>query len=118
SKNVKNRELLNAILSDSITSLPKENVQSEIENLSGVMKIFDGAISIPKDFKGRSIASIDDLRIRKTKALKEREINEQLLPIAKDLELYRSQLSTVQLKLEELKTKIEELNSLPELENN
>lgn len=118
SKNLKNKELLNAILSDSITSLPKENIQAEIENLSEVMKIFDGAISIPKDFKGKSIPSIDDLRVRKNRALKEKEGNEQLLPIAKDLEKYRLQLSTVQLKLKEVNFKIEELNSLPELEKN
>ena len=88
SKNGKNKELLNAILSDSITALPKENIQSGIENLSDVMKIFDGAITIPKDFKGKPIASIDDLRTRKDEVLKDKQSNEQLLPIAKDLEKY------------------------------
>lgn len=118
SKNVKNKELLNAILSDSITALPKENIQSEIEKLDDVMKIFDGAITIPKDFKGKSIPSIDDLQVRKNKALKDKESNEQLLPIAKDLEKYRSELSRVQQKIKEVNRKIEELNSLPELERN
>lgn len=118
SKNVKNKELLNAILSDSITALPKENIQSEIENLNDIMKIFDGAITIPKDFKGKSIPSLDDLQLRKNKALKDKESNEQLLPIAKDLERYRSELSRVQQKIKEVSLKIEELNSLPELERN
>ncbi|HQX02489.1 MAG TPA: ATP-binding protein [Flavobacterium sp.] len=116
SKNGENRELLNAILSDSITALPKENIQLGIEKLTDVMKIFDGAISIPKDFKGKPIASIDDLQIRKDEALKEKEINEQLLPIAKDLEKYRSELLTTQGKIKEVNGKIEELNSLPEFE--
>lgn len=118
SKNGKNKELLNAILSDSITALPKENIQSGIENLSDVMKIFDGAITIPKDFKGKPIASIDDLRTRKDEVLKDKQSNEQLLPIAKDLEKYRSELVTVQQKIKEVNRKIEELNSLPELEKN
>lgn len=118
SKNMKNKELLNAILSDSITALPKENIQSEIEKLNDVMRIFDGAITIPKDFKGKSIPSIDDLQVRKNKALKHKESNEQLLPIAKDLEKYRSELSRVQQKIKEVTEKIEELNSLPELERN
>lgn len=118
SKNVKNKELLNAILSDSITALPKENIKSEIENLNDVMKIFDGAITIPKDFQGKSIPSIEDLQLRKNKALKDKESNEQLLPIAKDLEKYRSELSKVQQKIKEVSVKIEELNSLPELEGN
>lgn len=116
SKNAKSKELLNAILSDSITALPKENIESSIEKLSDVMKIFDGAISIPKDFKGKPIASIDDLRVRKDEAFKEKEINEQLLPIAKDLEKYRSELLKVQQKIKEVNGKIDELNSLPELE--
>lgn len=118
SKNVKNKELLNAILSDSITALPKENIKSEIENLNDVMKIFDGAITIPKDFQGKSIPSIEDLQLRKNKALKDKESNEQLLPIAKDLEKYRSELSKVQQKIKEVSVQIEELNSLPELEGN
>jgi len=116
SKSAKSKELLNAILSDSITALPKENIESSIERLSDVMKIFDGAISIPKDFKGKPIASIDDLRVRKEEAFKEKEINEQLLPIAKDLEKYRSELLKVQQKIKEVNGKIDELNSLPELE--
>jgi hypothetical protein len=118
SKDARNKELLNAIFSDSITALPKENIQSSIEKLTDVMKIFDGAITIPKDFKGKPIASIDDLRIRKDEAVKEKVSNEQLLPIAKDLEKYRSELLTVQQKIKEVNGKIEELNSLPELKKN
>lgn len=118
SKNVNQKELLNAILSDSITALPKENIELGIEKLNDVMKIFDGAITIPKDFKGKPIASIEDLRIRKDEALKDMQINEQLIPIAKDLEKYRSELVTTQKKIKEVNEKIDELNSLPELETN
>ncbi len=118
SKNVNQKELLNAILSDSITALPKENIELGIEKLTEVMKIFDGAITIPKDFKGKPIASIEDLRIRKDEALKDKQNNEQLLPIAKNLEKYRSELVTTQKKIKEVNEKIDELNSLPELETN
>ncbi|MCS4435807.1 ATP-binding protein [Aquiflexum gelatinilyticum] len=118
SKNGKDKELLNAILSDSITALPKENIQLGIENLSEIMKIFDGAITIPKDFKGKPIPSIDDLKLQRENAIKEKISNEKLLPIAKDLEKYRSELSSVRAKIKETEKKIEELNSLPELEKN
>lgn len=118
SNDVNQKELLNAILSDSITTLPKENIQLSIEKLTDVMQIFDGAILIPKDFKCKPIASIDDLRISKVEALKEKKINEQLLPIAKNLEKYRSELLTVKEKIKEVSVKIEELKSLPEFENN
>ncbi|MRT18100.1 ATP-binding protein [Vitellibacter sp. q18] len=118
SKNVKDKELLNAILSDSITALPKENIQSEIEKLDEVMKIFDGAIKIPQDLKGKPIPSIDDLKLQRETAIKEKTSNEKLLPIAKDLEKYRSALSSVQTKIKETGKKIEELESLPQLEKN
>jgi thiol-disulfide isomerase/thioredoxin len=118
SKDPKNIEFLNAILSDSITALPKENIQSHIEKLTDVMKIFDGAITIPKDFKGKPVASIDDLRIQRDEAAKEKASNEQLLPIAKDIENYREELLSVQQKIKEVNERIEELNSLPKLEKN
>lgn len=118
SKNVNQKELLNAILSDSITALPKENIQLGIEKINDVMKIFDGVITIPKDFKGKPIASIEDLRVRQDEALKDKQNNEQLLPIAKNLEKYQSELVTTQKKIKEVNEKIDELNSLPELEKN
>lgn len=118
SKNGKDKELLNAILSDSITALPKENIQSEIGKLTDVMKIFDGAITIPKDFGGKPIPSIDDLKLQREDVIKEKTNNEKLLPIAKDLEKYRSELSSVQAKIKETEKKITELESLPQLEKN
>ncbi len=116
SKNVKDKELLNAILSDSITALPKENIESSIDKIIDVMKIFDGAISLPKDLKGKSIPSIDELKMQLEEIKKEKTSNELLLPIAKDLEKYKKELFSVQGKIKEVNRKIEELESLPELE--
>ena len=118
SKNDKDKELLNAILSDSITTLPKENIQSSIVKLNDVMKIFDGAISIPKDFKGKTIASIDDLRSNKEEVLNDKLNCERLLPISKDRERHNIELQKIQNEIKEKNAKIEELNSLPELEKN
>jgi thiol-disulfide isomerase/thioredoxin len=114
--NIKDKELLNAILSDSITSLPKENIQANINKLADVMNLFDGAISLPKDLKGKPIPSIDDLKAQKEIALREKSNNEHLLPIARDLEKYRNELLIVQDKIKEVNIKIEEVNSLPATE--
>ena len=116
SKSAKNKEMLNAILSREITSLPKESIKTNIVKLNSVMKLFDGAISIPKDFKGKPIESIDDLKISKEEKLKEKKHLEQLLPMALDLEKFRSELSEVKKKIKEVNVKIDELNSLPILE--
>jgi thiol-disulfide isomerase/thioredoxin/energy-coupling factor transporter ATP-binding protein EcfA2 len=114
--NEKDKELLYAILSDSITTLPKENIQSRIEKLADIMKIFDGAINIPQDLKGKPIPSIEDLKVQREKAINEKTITENLLPIAKDLEKYRSELSVVQTKIKETEKKIADLDLLPQLE--
>ncbi len=116
SKNIKDKELLNAILSDSITALPKDNIESSIDKLNNVMKIFDGAITLPKDYQGKSIPSVDELKIQLEEIKKERTSNELLLPIAKDLEKYKKELFSVQGKIKEVNRKIEELESLPKLE--
>ena len=116
SNNIKDKELLNAILSDSITALPKENIELRIDKLTDIMKIFDGAISLPKELKGKSIPSIDDLKIQREEAKKEMANNELLLPIAKNLEKFKIELSVVQGNIKEVNKKIEELESLPLLE--
>lgn len=116
SKSAKNKEMLNAILSSEITSLPTESIKTNIVKLNSVMKLFDGAISIPKDFKGKPIESIDDLKKSKDEKLKEMKHLEQLLPMALDLEKFRSELSDVKRKIKEVNAKIDELNSLPKLE--
>lgn len=117
SKNDKDKEILNAVLSDSITSLPKENIETSIAKVTEVMQLFDGVISLPKDFKGEPIPSIEQLKAKKEKASKEKLNNEKLLPIAKNLEKYRIELVDVQIKLKEVVGKIEEIKSLPSLEN-
>lgn len=116
SENVKDKELLNAILSDSITALPKENIKSTIGKLSDIMNLFDGAIALPKELKGKSIPSIDDLKLQLESIQKEKASNELLLPIAKNLEKYKKELFSVQDKIKEVDRKIEELESLPALE--
>jgi len=117
SENRKDKELLNAIFSDAITFLPKENIKSTINQVTEVMNLFDGAISLPKGLKGKPIPSIDDLRSQKEAASKEKANNERLLPIAINLEKYKKDLSDIQTKIKEVNHKIEELKSLPEIEN-
>jgi len=117
SDNKENREMLNAILSDAITSLPKENIQTGINKINEVMNLFDGKILLPKDLK-KPIESIDDLKNKKETTLREKTHNAQLLPIAKDLKKYNENLSTVKRNITEITKKIEELKRLPRLEEN
>jgi chromosome segregation ATPase len=116
SDNQDNKELLHRILSSEITSLPSENISTKINQIDNLMKLFDGAIELPNDFKGKSIDSIEDLKNQVKEFEKEKSHNEKLLPIAKDLEKHQKGLEEIKKKVKITTDKIEKLNKLPFLE--
>jgi hypothetical protein len=117
SDNQENKELLNRILSSDITSLSSENISAKIKQTENLMKLFDGAIELPNDLRGKPIESIEELKNQIKKLEKEKEINEKLLPIAKDLEKHSKNLVEINTKIKTLTDKIEKLKQLPNLEN-
>ena len=116
SDNQENKELLNRILSTDITSLSSDNISAKIKQTENLMKLFDGAIELPNDFKGKPIESIEELKKQIKQLEKEKGINERLLPIAKDLEKHRKNLANINLKIKTLTEKIQKLKQLPTLE--
>lgn len=116
SDNQDNKELLNRILSTEITSLPSENISAKINRVDNLMKLFDGIIELPKHLKGKSIYSIEDLKKQVKEFEKEKNYNERLLPIAKDLEKHQKDLEEIKKKIKNTSDKIEKLNKLPTLE--
>ena len=116
SDNQENKELLNRILSKDITSLSSDNISAKIKQTENLMKLFDGAIKLPNDFKGKPIESIEELKKQIKQLEKEKEINDKLLPIAKDLEKHRKDLSDINFKIKTLTEKIHKLKQLPTLE--
>jgi hypothetical protein len=116
SDNQENKELLNRILSKDITSLSSDNISAKIKQTENLMKLFDGAIELPNDFKGKPIESIEELKKQIKQLEKEKEINDKLLPIAKDLEKHRKDLVDINFKIKTLTEKIHKLKQLPTLE--
>lgn len=116
SDNQENKELLNRILSKDITSLSSDNISAKIKQTENLMKLFDGAIKLPNDFKGKPIESIEELKKQIKQLEKEKEINDKLLPIAKDLEKHRKDLADINFKIKSLTEKIHKLKQLPTLE--
>ena len=117
SDNQDNKELLNRILSSEITSLPSENICAKINRIDKkMMKLFDGVIELPNEFRGKSIDSIEDLKNQVKEFEKEKSYNEKLLPIAKDLEKHQKDLEEIKKKVKSVTDKIEKLNKLPTLE--
>lgn len=116
SDNQENKELLNRILSTDITSLSSDNISAKIKQTENLMKLFDGAIELPNNFKGKPIESIEDLKKQIEQLEKEKGINEKLLPIAKDLEKHRKDLIEINAKIKIITDKIEKLKQLPTFE--
>ncbi|WP_417873898.1 ATP-binding protein [Xanthomarina gelatinilytica] len=111
-----NKEFLNRILSTDITSLSSDNISAKIKQTENLMRLFDGAIELPNDFKGKPIESIEELKKQIKQLEKEKGINEKLLPIAKDLEKHRKNLADINSKIKTLTEKIQKLKQLPTLE--
>ncbi len=116
SDNQENKELLNRILSTDITSLSSDNISAKIKQTENLMKLFDGVIELPNDLKGKPIESIEELKKQIKQLEKEKEINEKLLPIAKNLEKHSKDLVDINGKIKILTDKIEKLKQLPSLE--
>ncbi len=116
SDNQENKELLNRILSIDITSLSSDNISAKVKQTENLMKLFDGAIELPNNFKGKPIESIEELKKQIKQLEKEKEINDKLLPIAKDLEKHRKDLADINIKIKTLTEKIHKLKQLPTLE--
>ena len=80
------------------------------------MKLFDGAIELPNDMKGKPIESIDNLKQQIQELEKDKSHNEKLLPIAKDLEKHQKDLDEIIDRINSVNEKIGRLKQLPNLE--
>lgn len=116
SDNQEQKELLNRILSEEMTSLPAEHILIEIKETETSMKLFDGVIKLPDDLKGKSIESIEGLKQQIEQLTKEKKSKEDLLPIAQNLEKHRRDLEDLKGKIEVVTDKIKKLKKLPDFE--
>lgn len=111
----KDKELINQILSSEISSLSKENILQPIQQVHDLLTFFDGKIQLPKSLSGKPIASIKDLQQKVEQLRKEKLTQENLLPIAKDLEKHRKNLLDINSKIKDIQEKKSKLESLPGL---
>ena len=116
SKDKKTKELMNSLFTDSLTSLSKDFIEKEIKQVSAIMKIFDGAIKLPKDIKTKHIETIDELKTQVEQQKKELKANQELLPIAKELENNKIELEKINNEIENNKNKISKIKILPKIE--
>jgi len=116
SKNKETKELINSLFSDSLTSLSKDHIEKEIKQVSEIMKIFDGAIKLPKNINTKPIETIDELKTQVKQLEKELIANQDLLPIAVELEKNKTELEKINKEIKDNENKIIKINKLPEIE--
>mgnify|MGYP001033399302 CR=1 FL=1 len=115
SKDKKTKELINSVFSDNLTSLSKDYIEKEIEQISEIMQIFDGAIKIPDNIKTKPIESIEELKESVEQLQKELKANNDLLPIAEKFEKNKEELIKIKKEISDYQSKIDKINSLPNL---
>lgn len=110
------RELLNAIFSeDFFSTLPKKNLQKEVNEIYDSLQIFDGAISLPP-IKPKPIESIEQLKDMVLSWQKDLKANQELLPIVQDFQYFKKEQESKEKEIQEHKTRIELIESLPSIQ--
>ncbi len=112
------KQLLNAILSEQVLSLPSKQIKKQVKKISDkLMTIFDGEIDISKGLTLTSFSSINDLKGELKAALAEKQQTEEFLKTVIDKEKTDNKLKSIVGELETVKEKIKKIEAKPQLES-
>lgn len=115
SKNPEHKRLINTVLSPQILNLPSKQIKKPITEISELLTLFDGEISIP-NLELKEIDSVEDLELKLNELKRELMYYEALLPVAKNYEQFQNKLNEVVRKIKETELKIGKIESKPKLE--
>ncbi len=111
------KQLLNAILSEQVMSLPSKQIKKPIQKISEkLMTIFDGEIDISKGLELTEFKSVKELKEELKSLLLEKKQTEELLKTVVDKEKTDFKLKTILGELEVIKDKIKAIETKPQLE--
>jgi hypothetical protein len=86
SGSVENRKLLNSILSEQVSSLPGDQVMKQIHKITQELNLFDGKIDISKNIVIKDFKNVDELKEELGALKEEKNQQEALLKVVKDME--------------------------------
>ncbi|MCX6295676.1 MAG: hypothetical protein NTX97_06345, partial [Bacteroidetes bacterium] len=113
----KTKQLLNAILSEQVLSLPSKQIKKQIKKVSDkLMNIFDGEIDISKGLELTEFRSVKELKDELKVLLAEKKVTEDLLKTVVDKEKTDFKLKSILGELEVIKDKIKGIETKPQLE--
>ena len=113
----KTKQLLNAILSEQVLSLPSKQIKKQIKKVSDkLLNIFDGEIDISKGLELTEFRSVKELKDELKVFLAEKKQTEELLKTVVDKEKTDFKLKSILGELEVIKEKIKDIETKPQLE--
>ncbi len=117
SDNEKTKQLLNAILSEQVMSLPSKQIKKPIKKLSDkLLNIFDGEIDISKGLELTEFRSVKELKDELKTLQAEKKQTEELLKTVVDKEKIDFKLKSILGEIEVIKEKIKGIETKPQLE--
>lgn len=115
SGSVENRKLLNSILSEQVSSLPGDQVLTQIHKISQTLNLFDGKIDISKNIVIKDFRNIDELKEELTALKEEKTQQESLLKVVQDMEASNTELAKIAAQIDDIKSKIIRIKNKPNL---
>lgn len=117
SDNEKTKQILNAVLSEQVLSLPSKQIKKQIKKISDKMlNIFDGEIDITKGIDLKEFRSVKELKEELKLVQAEKKQTEELLKTVVDKEKTDFKLKSILGELEVVKDKIKGIENKPQLE--
>lgn len=115
SGSVENRKMLNAILSEQVSSLPGDQVLKKIHKITDKLNIFDGQIDISKNIEVKDFKSVEELKEELKAAKEELKQQESLLGVVKDIEKSQNELNRINTEIDSIKIKLQRIKGKPAL---
>lgn len=115
SGSIENRKLLNSILSEQVSSLPGDQVMKQIHKITQELNLFDGKIDISKNIVIRDFKNVDELKVELASLKEEKNQQEALLKVVKDMEKSGNELKAIEAQIETIKIKLARIKNKPVL---
>lgn len=117
SDNEKTKQILNAVLSEQVLSLPSKQIKKQIKKISDKMlNIFDGEIDITKGIEMKEFRSVKELKEELKIVQAEKKQTEELLKTVVDKEKTDFKLKSILGEIEVIKDKIRGIENKPAME--
>jgi len=110
------RQMLNALLSTATARLDAGALRKKITSTASLVKLFDGALELPKDFKLPELPTPEQLTAEIAEEQEKLTRDERLLQAAQNRADLEKEVQSNRQKLEDIQSQLQQIAGLPQLE--